>query len=111
MARGAGDEPVRDELDEAWRKAFATPGEHVPIGRAVICDVCDKDWTDDKTPGGFLFGSYAYCPDCAAAGLISIKGFNEERLIQAFCPADEAYADFVRRMRGPGAGIKVTVFK
>lgn len=101
---------MNKELDEAWNAAFEKPGELIPVGRAVICDVCSEDWTERKESGGFLFGSYAYCPDCAPRGLKDIKKYKEERYIHAFCPAGESYADFVRRMRGPDAGIKVTVW-
>lgn len=102
---------MRDELQKAWDAAWANPGEAQPIGRAVVCDVCSKDWTDDPTPGGFLFGSYGYCPDCAGKGLASIKRFNEERYIKAFCEPLESFGDFVRRMRGADAFIRVTVHR
>jgi hypothetical protein len=95
-------------LDEAWEKAFANPGELVPVGRAVVCDVCSDDWTDRPESGGFLFGSYGYCPKCAVEGLEEIKKYREERFIRAFCGEGESFADFIRRMRGPDAGIRVT---
>jgi hypothetical protein len=101
---------MKDELKDAWEKAWENPGAFFPIGRHVICDVCGGDWTDRKESGGFLFGSYAYCPGCAPRGLESIKKYSEERYIKAFCPEGESYADFVRRMRGPNAGIKVTIW-
>jgi hypothetical protein len=95
-------------LDEAWKAAWDHPGEEVPVGRAVVCDVCSKDWTDRPEPGGFLFGSYAYCPECAVQGLRTIKAYKEEYRIVAMC-GEESFADFVRRMRGPDAYIRVTV--
>lgn len=97
-------------LEAAWDRAFAEPGEFQPVGRAVVCDVCSGDWTDRPESGGFLFSSYAYCPDCAAEGLKTIRKYNEERYILARCPAGESYADFVRRLRGPKAGIRVTLW-
>jgi hypothetical protein len=99
---------MTEDIWEKWDKAWEHPGEFFPVGRTVICDVCGKDWTDRTESGGFLFSSYAYCPDCAERGLASIKEYNEERYIRAFCPEGEAYADFARRMRGPDAGIKIT---
>jgi hypothetical protein len=97
-------------LDEVWAAAFDHPGEKFLVGREVICDICDKDWTDRPESGGFLFTSKAYCPDCAVEGLRGIKKYKEERYIVAMC-GDESFADFVRRMRGPDAYIRVTVAK
>lgn len=99
---------MNDELQKAWDAAWANPGEAFPIGRSVICDVCSEDWTDRPESGGFLFGSYAYCPSCAPKGLESIKGFGEERYIRARCHFPEPFADFIRRLRGPNAFIRVT---
>lgn len=111
MANRRGEEKDRmskTPLDEAWKAAWDHPGEEVPVGRAVVCDVCCKDWTDRPEPGGFLFGSYAYCPECAVQGLRTIKAYKEEYRIVAMC-GEESFADFVRRMRGPDAYIRVTV--
>lgn len=66
------------------------------VGDAVICDICNKDWTNSDVSGGFLFGSYGYCPDCAEEGLKRIKGYNEEKFIEGFCPADMSHADWIR---------------
>lgn len=97
-----------DDLQTAWDKAFAAPGELVPVGRTVVCDGCSADWTDRPGGGGFLFGSYGYCPDCAPRMLEDIERFHEEGYIRARCEAGESFADFVRRMRGPDAGIRVS---
>lgn len=95
-------------MQEVWDKAFAQPGEKIPVGRAVVCDICDQDWTDRPESGGYLFCSYGYCPDCADKGLNSIKRYNEERYIRAFCEPGVSFADFIRRLRGPDAFIRVT---
>jgi hypothetical protein len=97
---------MRDELKKAWDDAWEQPGEKIPIGRIVVCDVCGEDWTDRKESGGFLFGSYGYCPDCAVEGLRTIRRYNEERYIKAMC-GSESFADFIRRIRGPDAFIRV----
>lgn len=102
---------MNKDLAAAWDKAFERPGELVPVGRAVVCDVCGEDWTERKESGGFLFESYAYCPNCAPKGLEEIKKYGKERFIKAHCPENESYADFVRRLRGPNAGIKVTQWR
>ena len=69
---------------------------HIEPGRDVICDVCGKDWTDSDVTGGFLFGSYGYCPECAEEGLKNIKKYNEEKYIKGFCPPEMSHADWIR---------------
>jgi hypothetical protein len=96
------------EIRWAWEQAFAHPGEKFSVGRAVACDSCSKDWTELPDSGGFLFGSNSYCPDCAPRALEDIKRFHEEEYIRATCPEGESFADFVRRMRGPDAYIRVS---
>jgi len=65
----------------------------------VICDYCNKDWTDRPEKGGFVFGSYAICPDCEKQELISIKKLNEERYITSICPDNMSFCDYVRGLR------------
>lgn len=89
-------------------RAFANPGEKVPVGRDVVCDVCDEDWTDRPESGGFVFGSYGTCPDCAPESMARIRHFREERFIRATCPEGKSFADFIRELRGPDAYIRVT---
>jgi hypothetical protein len=98
---------MNPEMQAKWDEAFANSGVKIPLGRLVVCDICDEDWTDRPEPGGFLFGTYAYCPNCAVDGLRAIKRFNEEHLIVALC-GGESFADFVRSRRGPEAFIRVT---
>lgn len=49
------------DLKKEWDAAFKHPGEAIPVGRNVVCDICDADWTDRPESGGFLFVSKAYC--------------------------------------------------
>jgi hypothetical protein len=102
---------IPDDLHGKWSKAFAEPGTKVLIGATVVCDICSQDWTNRPESGGFLFGSYSYCPKCAERGLAEIKRCNEEHFIHGFCPEGESFADWVRRMRGPDSFIRVTVFQ
>jgi hypothetical protein len=97
-----------DDLAKKWNRAFAEPGVKIPIGDHVVCDICCQNWTTRTESGGFLFGSYSYCPNCALRGLAEIKRFDEERFIKGFCPDGESFADFIRRVRGPDAYIRVT---
>jgi hypothetical protein len=98
-------------LDEVWAAAFDHPGEKFLVGRDVVCDLCDEDWTDRPEPGGFLFVSKAVCPDCAPKFMADVARYKEQKHIRGTCPVDESFADFVRRMRGPDAYIRVTVSK
>ena len=100
---------MNDKLKAAWDGAFDHPGEKFPVGRVVVCDDCGKDWTDSPLTGGLLFQSKAICPNCAPRWRMLIKQYNEQRFIRGTCPTDESFANFVRRMRGPDAFIRVTV--
>jgi hypothetical protein len=97
---------MNEELEKKWNEAAAT-GKPIPIGRLVVCDRCDDDYTDKPDIGGFLFGSYAYCPKCAKANLPNIRKYGEAHLIKAHCQPDESFANFVRRMRGPDSYIQI----
>jgi hypothetical protein len=94
-------------LAKVWAAAYDDPGVAQPIGWDVLCDVCGKDWTDDETSGGFLFGCYAYCPDCQDKGLKTIARDKEEWRIRGYCPQGKSFADWVRGRRGPDAVIRV----
>lgn len=98
-------------LDKAWEQAQATPGQPIDIGRTVICDSCSDDLTDSSASGGFVFGSYGYCPRCAPDMLATIKVCDEERYIRARCPEGVPFADFIRAYRGPNTTISITPLK
>lgn len=96
------------DLDKKFAEAYARPGEKIPVGRDVVCDDCDADWTDRPESGGILFESKGICPDCTPAWLKSIARYHEERFIRGRCPADLSFADWIREIRGPDAFIRVT---
>ncbi len=75
--------------------------EHIVIDMKgkVICDYCDKDWTGDKTSGGFLFQSKAVCPDCEEKTMNSVKKYHEERFIRGTCPNDVPFGEWILGMR------------
>ncbi len=91
-------------LDQKWAEAEATPGKPVDIGRIVVCDACNDDYTDSLAIGGLIAGSYAYCPKCVDSGKYRFAA----REIRARCPPLKAFADFVRDYRGP-EGNKITI--
>lgn len=103
--------PRPDSLNDAWDKAFASPGTPVDIGDTVVCDVCDEDYTQRPDIGGFIFGSYAYCPTCATKHLPDIVRAMEETAIKARCPADQSFADFIRAYRAGRGGNTILVNK
>jgi hypothetical protein len=70
------------------------------IGDSVCCDYCSKEYRGDNTHGGFLFGSYATCPDCAPEMEKRIKSYGEERFIKARCPPELSFHDWVMTLRG-----------
>jgi hypothetical protein len=100
---------MSEEMKAKWDEAAAT-GERVSLGKTVICDQCNRDYTDSTDEGGFIFGSHAYCPKCAAESLPRIRGYGEEHYIKARCQAGQSFADFVRGYRGPDAGIEIRTF-
>ena len=85
----------------------ATKMEVIDIGNEVLCDSCNKDYTDSDEQGGFLFGTNnTYCPDCAPSALERIKGYGEDKYITAYCPAGMSFKDFVLGLRGGDNTIK-----
>jgi len=65
------------------------------IGEAVVCDICNGDYTESEKSGGFLFGSYAYCPECAKNRIANIQSHNEERFIKARCPEGKPFSKWI----------------
>lgn len=80
----------------------------IPLGKTVVCDVCNKDYTNSNKTGGFIFSGYAYCPKCAEKGLSVIEMHGEEKNIQAVCPKNKSFADFCREYRGEDAKITIS---
>ena len=97
---------MNTELQEKWAEAEAT-GNVVAVGRIVVCDGCDGDFTRSPESGGIIFSSSAYCPACTERMLPTITGFGETHLIRAKCPPGVSFADFVCAYRGPHVGIQV----
>ncbi len=78
------------------------------IGNQVWCDAsCGEEYTNSDAKGGFLFGSKAYCPNCAKERLPFIKSYGEERYIKAVCPLDMTFREFCLKLRNGNNTIKV----
>jgi hypothetical protein len=67
--------------------------------KQVICDMCDKDYTESEVSGGFLFCSNAVCPDCSESFLKTIMKNNELSYIKGFCPTTLSFSSWVLAMR------------
>lgn len=96
---------VNKDLERAWAEAQDNPGKPVDIGRIVVCDGCDEDFTDSTATGGMIFGSRAICPTCEPKWRKSMTEYGEQHMVRATCQADQAFADFVREYRGPNTKI------
>jgi hypothetical protein len=60
--------------------------------RVVICDICNRDYSDSPTSGGYFTGSWAICPVCAQ------KESHRPRKHKGdiICPPGISFADFIR---------------
>ncbi len=83
------------------------PVEIIDVGNRVQCDVCCKDYTGSLESGGFLFGSYAYCPTCAVEHMPKIIGYNEQHLIKATCPQGMPFWKWVLKLRDGDNTIRI----
>jgi hypothetical protein len=73
---------------------------NIEPGNTVLCDLCNRDYTnDDVTTGGFLFSGKAVCPVCAPDFMKSIKKYNEQKYIKAVADWEETFRNFVYRIR------------
>lgn len=78
------------------------------LGRTVLCDLCNMDYTDMPTTGGFIYGSKAVCPTCAPKMMYDIRRYGEQAYIRAINKAsNKSFADFVRDYRGEDASIRI----
>jgi hypothetical protein len=64
-----------------------------------MCDLCFEDHTASIEKGGFVFGNNAVCPTCAPDFLKKIKANNEQTYINAKCPKNTLFSDFIREYR------------
>ena len=92
--------PRNEDLERAWAAAEAFPGVAFDIGRTVVCDFCDEDYTDSDATGGLLMGSKALCAKCVDRYSQDLaQDADEGRVAFALPELGETFADFVRRVR------------
>lgn len=65
----------------------------------VVCDFCEKDYSDSDEKGGLLFQSRAVCPLCSKKIEKDAIKYGEEKYIRARCPADKTFREFVLDVR------------
>lgn len=75
----------------------------IEIGNVVICDICNRDYTNSTEKGGFVWSGRGICPKCQGDLLKEIKICKEEKYIEAYCPANMSFADFIIEFRGKNA--------
>ena len=80
---------------------FTVSGNTITVepGKTVLCDFCDKDYTNSNAHGGILFQSKAVCPECTPKLLQDIEKYGEEDLIRARCPESLSFRDWVYTLR------------
>ena len=89
----------REAMDRAWAEAKANPGKAVDIGRMVVCDFCNEDYTDSDATGGLLMGSKALCAKCVDRYSETLaQDADDGRVAFALPEIGETFSDFVRRM-------------
>ena len=101
---------MRQYLRKRGKKVMIKLESTQDIGNTVLCDMCNKDWTNSKISGGFLFGSNAVCPDCSDRIRASALHYNELSYIKAECPKDMSFKDWVVSLRCGDNTIKTYTF-
>ncbi|AVT83653.1 hypothetical protein [Rhodopseudomonas palustris] len=81
--------------------------EVIDIGDIVICDVCNADYTESNECGGFILGTWAYCPQC-----VRTKKFTMQEYARAICaPAWVTFRQLVLAVRNGDNTIRITNWK
>ncbi len=76
--------------------------EFIDIGDSVLCDYCNKDYSESDLEGGALVGSYAVCPECIAKG----SRIKADRM----CPEGMTFKEFVLQVRNGNDFIAIQTF-
>jgi hypothetical protein len=85
--------------------------EKFDVGDYVCCDLCSKDFTTSDEKGGFLFGSKGVGPCCKDSFLATVKETNEEEYIEAWCPENMTFREFVHRIRNGDNTVTFITYK
>jgi len=96
---------MNEELNRLWQQA-EEQGE-ADIGEIVVCDFCDREYTNSEEKGGLLFQSRGICPVCTPKMLKDAELYGEERFIRAVANDGETFKAFILRIRGGNNKIKI----
>ena len=78
------------------------------IGETVVCDLCNKDYTNSEAQGGLLFVSKGVCPDCIPRLVADAEKYGETEFIRERARPGETFKAFCLRMRGGNNTIVIT---
>lgn len=70
--------------------------EMFSIGRTVLCDLCNEDYTDKLDTGGCLVDSYACCPECTKK-MQTDANAEDPFMLNDVCPNGVPFAIWVRQ--------------
>lgn len=79
------------------------------MGRTVLCDICNEDFTDSPIRGGMLFSTYAVGPCCTPRIYQSALDNGELQQVRARCPDGMTFGDWCRELRGGDNSIVIEV--
>ena len=84
---------------ESMQEVF---GEIVKLDDSrVLCDFCNKDWTDSNVSGGIMFSGKSCCPECEPGIEETALQNDEERHITARCPRTISYSEWTEKIIRP----------
>jgi len=81
---------TKEEIEGGERKVTV-----IDVGREVICDGCNSDFTNSLKSGGFVVGSYCYCPNCCEGMEKEYQKYGEAHLIRLRCPEGKSFSDWI----------------
>lgn len=71
----------------------------IDAGDTVLCDICNRDYSNSDEKGGLVFSGKAVCPVCEKVVRASICKHNETEFIRAECRPDQTFREFVLEYR------------
>lgn len=85
--------------DDGQLKWYTITRMTIKVGKPmqeVVCDGCNKDYTNSSQSGGIQFETKAFGPCCQESVERSAEQYKEEHFIKARCPEGKSFADWVR---------------
>ena len=61
----------------------------------VVCDFCEKDYSDSDECGGFIFQSRSVCPRCAQNVESAAIKYQEDKYIVLRCATGQSFKEMV----------------